>query len=472
MIAIAAIKRLMLATLLIFAAIGLAATYWALTGRDGILLREDNARLIEAVARIQRGSIYDRQEQLLVESLASSSGITRSYLRPSSYSLVGYYSLRYGAAGIEAAFNQTLSGSKPSETLADYFLYEIVNLPQQGADLRLTLLADVQDALTLAMGDNHGAAIVMDAKSGAILAMVSLPAYDPNTLDADWETLIADEGRPFFNRAVQGRYQPGSAMTILWLAQAIESGFDLSTAFTEPNAPVELEPDMRFQCMFQPPSAAITLTEAFIAGCPAPFVDYHALLADESYARIVATFSLDAPSTLAGFPLAGASVAAAADRGDAAESDTTRLRDVLGQGNLTITPLHMAAIMSAVAHDGAAPKPHVLSEVRQPGAETWQEKQPVQSADRMLTADSAARLRAVFQESWRRLQAESASPDHRVGARIAMSRSGEDTQIWLNGFVTPDERPAVALVAVLENTDDIEALLALAEKTAQAILSL
>jgi len=471
MIAAPAIKRLMLAILLLFAAIALAATYWALAGRDSILLRDDNPRLIEAVARIHRGSIYDRQEQLLVESAETNSGMRRSYLRPSTYSLVGYYSLRYGSSGVEAAFNDALIGSESTETLENYFSREILNVPQKGADLRLTLMADVQDALTLAMRGYRGAAVVMDSKSGAILALASLPAYDPNTLDEDWADLVADEGRPFFNRALQGLYQPGSAMTTLWLADAIQSGYDLSTPFAEPDAPVELEPDLRFKCLLQPPGKEITLIEAFISGCPAPFVNYQATLTGESYARIVEAFSLGEPSTLAGFPVPGAGAIAASEVDEAPESDATRLRDVLGQGNLTMTPLQMAAIMSAVAGDGAAPTPYVLSGIRQPGAETWEEKRPEQSARIMLAPDTAAKLRVVFLEAWNKLRGESAPLDRRVGAKFAMSRSGEEAQIWLIGFVRPDERPAVAFAAVLENTDDIEALVSLGQKTAEAILS-
>lgn len=471
MIAIPAIRRLMSVTLLLFATIALAAAYWAVGGRNGILLRDDNPRLIEAVARIRRGSIYDRQQQLLIESVETNSSMRRSYLRPSTYSLVGYYSLRYGSAGIEAAFNQALIGSKSTETLESYFLREILNLPQEGADLRLTLVADVQDALTLAMRDYRGAAVVMDATSGAILAMASLPSYDPNTLDEDWEYLVADEGRPFFNRAVQGLYQPGTAMTTLWLAQAIQSGYDLSTAFTEPDAPVALAPDLRFKCLFQPTSEEITLIEAFISGCPAPFVNFQATMTGDSYARIVETFSLEEPVALAGFPVPGAGVIAATDHDDA-QSVVTRSRNVLGQGDLTITPLQMATIMSAIAGDGAAPTPYVLSGIRQPGAEIWEEQRPEQSARIMLASDTAAKLRAVFQKAWNNLRANSVPLDLRVGANIAISRSGEETQIWLNGFVTPDERPAVAFVVVLENTDDIDALVGIGQAVTKALLSL
>ena len=472
MVAVPAIKRLMLGTLLLFAAIALAATYWAVAGPYGILQREDNPRLIEAIAQIRRGGIYDRKEQLLVKSVETTGGMRRSYLRPSTFSLVGYYSLRYGSSGAEAAFNQALNGIDSPDNFENYFVRDILNVPPKGEDIKLTISADVQDALTLAMQNHRGAAVVMDATNGEILALASLPSYDPNTLDTDWENLVADAGKPFFNRALQGLYQPGAAMTILWLAQAFQSDDDLSTTFSEPNAPLDLGQDLSVSCLLPPSSDSLTLKEAFLAGCPTPFVNYQATLPKDSYSQIVQNFGLEEAITLAGFPVPDTRTIPTTDPADTEEASDLHLRDVLGQGNLTITPLQMASIMSVIAGDGDAPAAYVLSGIRRPGAEDWEAARPEQSARNLLPSDTAARLRAVFQEAWLRLQDVSTPSDVDVGANIAMSRSGEGTQIWLNGFVAPDGETAAAFVVVLEDTDDIEALVAIGQVLAEALLSL
>ena len=62
------------------------------------------------------------------------------------------------------------------------------------------------------MGDYHGAVVVLNIPSGEVLAIVSLPTYDPNTLDTNWEQLTQAAGKPFFNRALQGAYQPGGTL--------------------------------------------------------------------------------------------------------------------------------------------------------------------------------------------------------------------------------------------------------------------
>ena len=212
------IRRILFGTLAFLALIGMSATYWAVAGQQTLLLREDNPRLIEALASIQRGGIYDRQNRLLVETVASNGGLERRYLKTSTYSAVGYYSLRFGVSGAESAFDDALVGSSAVESLEDYFNKEVLRIPQTGYDVRLTLDAEIQDALVVAMGDFHGAAVALNARTGEILALVSLPSYNPNTLDADWSDLVEAEGNPFFNRALQGHYQLGGSMYAFLLA--------------------------------------------------------------------------------------------------------------------------------------------------------------------------------------------------------------------------------------------------------------
>src|SRR5690349_15320810 len=98
------INRLLTGVLICFAIIALAAGYWAMFGMDTILRREDNPRLVEAEAGILRGDIVDRSDNILVTSTEEADGsVTRTYEYPETSSALGYYSLRYGTAGAEAA---------------------------------------------------------------------------------------------------------------------------------------------------------------------------------------------------------------------------------------------------------------------------------------------------------------------------------------------------------------------------------
>src|SRR5690606_29788453 len=107
-------RRLLDVLLFLFAAIALAAGYWAVNGTLSLLQRQDNPRLVEAESAIRRGSIYDSAGNELARSFPVSEDVgapvQRAYLEPSTYSALGYYSLRYGEIGIEAAFDDLLSG--------------------------------------------------------------------------------------------------------------------------------------------------------------------------------------------------------------------------------------------------------------------------------------------------------------------------------------------------------------------------
>ena len=139
------IQRISIGILILLTAVALAAAYWAVSGPDTILQRADNPRQFEALARIRRGSIYDAEGQLLAESRETDSVFLRRYLRPSTYSLVGYYSLRYGTGLTEAAFHDLLNGSDEVRGLDDFISRNLLKLPQTGADIQLTVSAELQD---------------------------------------------------------------------------------------------------------------------------------------------------------------------------------------------------------------------------------------------------------------------------------------------------------------------------------------
>ena len=462
------IHRILFGTLFVMALIGISAAYWAIVGQNTILQRDDNPRLIEAMARIQRGSIYDRHQQLLAETVNDSDGIRRKYLKPSTYSLIGYYSLRYGTGGAESAFNQALTGPTKAQSLEDYFTREILHIPPAGSDIQLTLDVDIQDVLVRAMRDYQGAAVVMNAQSGELLALASLPSYDPNTLDDEWDTLTEAAGKPFFNRVLQGQYQPGSAMYTLWLTQAILSDYPLSRPFSQASDAIALGQEITVACVVKPATAELSLVEAFIYGCPAVFVSYQQSAAENSYNDLVQTYSLDNPMTLAGFPIPEPIAPAAATTD--IQPELVTLQDALGQGDLTTTPLHLAGMMAAIANYGNAPRPNIQLGLRAPGTGEWRSPQHNPASIPMITAAAARQLRGILQRAWATLQDKTYPAESTVGGHITMSQSGDGTQIWLNGFAAHVNRDTVAFVVLLEDTRDIQTLIAIGQSLIDALL--
>lgn len=452
------IRHILAGTLIGLALVGLSATYWALAGRDSLLLREDNPRIIEAQRDILRGGIYDREARPLAETAKSDAGLARRYSHPSTYSIAGYYSLRYGVGGAESAFDAFLSGARPLANIADYFKRNILKQPQVGSDIMLTLDVEIQARLVRALDGAAGTAIVLDARNGAVLTLASQPSFNPNTLDEDWSVLIEAPGQPFFNRALQGNYQLGGNMNLVSLAQAIASGFDLSWRFTDAADPVDLGAGMLAACVFDQDVTELTLDQAFAFGCPSAFASYRQTESAVAYADMLAPYAFHAPLTLAGFPQPEL-INLAADVDDLSPA-VLELRNALGQGDLTTTPLHLATIIAAIANDGIVIGPTLLSGLRPPASDQWQ-PQPLNSARRrLLDAETAQSLQLEMRDAWTSLLAPPADAPP-IGAYIAKSYSGDETQLWLNGFIETDDDGALAFVILLEDTDDLSQILSI-----------
>ncbi|MGB7338132.1 MAG: penicillin-binding transpeptidase domain-containing protein [Phototrophicaceae bacterium] len=446
------ISRLMFGVLIAFFIVIASASYWAIVGADSILLRDDNPRLVEALARIQRGSIYDRSETLLVETITEANEtISRRYYHPEAYSILGYYSLRYGTAGVEAAFDALLSGATTTTPSARVIQQDLLHRPQQGSDIRLTLDIDVQQTIINAMEGSQGAAVVLSVPDGAVLGFVSLPTYDPNLLDDEWEQLIEAQGNPFFNRVLQGQYQPGGMLqTPLMVAGILsQQPFDIVTA--DANRPVPVD-DMQVGCALEPESPDLTYTEAYAYGCPYPFALLARELSTESLQNIFGAFQLTNPPTIAGFNTTALSPEITET--PQANLEPNLIEDIVGQGELTINPLGMVTIAAAVINAGNAPQPYILDSYRT-NDETWQRNPITLTSTPLMTANAARRLRELMNNNVRMgASMLAARPDLMIGGHSALVISGDETQSWFMGYVSLSDQRGVAIALILEDTDN------------------
>ncbi len=463
------LNRVTLVILAVFLLIALSSTYWAVIQADSMLARPDNLRRIIQEQRIQRGTIFDRNGVGLAYSSVSDSGATqRIYPYPETVGAVGYYSFRYGTAGLEGAFDAELRGDA-FRTDWQIFTDRALHRTARGGDVRSTLDLDVQSAATEAMGQARGAVIVAEVPSGRILAMVSRPSYNPNNVSRAWKWLRANKTQtPLLNRAMAGLYQPGGALQTIMLAAILSTYPDLTT--TAPGVLDQEAPDaqnpvqvnsLALSCLDGTPEGTLTLLEAYIYGCPQPFVDaLGSLIAPDTLLERFGVLGLLDPPRLAHFETIA---------GERPEPLTNTMpADKLaavatGQDHLTVTPLQMMEIVAAVANGGNAVPLHLADSVRAPGEHGWQplEDESVQPA--LLRTDIAQ----VLQNAMR--QAAEISPCVRRAAQdnlvlyghCAIAYGGPASQAtpyaWFIGFAKApgeDASNAVAVVVVLENESD------------------
>lgn len=387
------IIRLACVISLALALLAAACGYWAVARADWLVAREDNPRRVAYEQRIVRGRILDRKGTALADVALGPSGIvTRTYPVPEAAPVVGYASLRYGTGGIEAAFDQQLRGeadrSNWERTWAD-----LLHRPPRGQDVQLTLDAELQQLAqrTLEQTGEAGAAVLLDAGTGEVLAMSSVPTFEPARLDEEWEGLREDPAGPLLNRATQGLYQPGAALQTIVVADAlIESLVDDldQTDVSEPAEPITVD-SVQVGCSNRP-SEPYTLASAYSAACPSPVASLGQKLGADGLAKAVERWHLTAPPALE-IP------AESADWSGEWLTTTAALRaEAIGQGALTVSPLQMARLAAVLANQGTMPTPRLTLRV---GSEEdgWKETSPVRQHRAVLGEGDVRELLAAWQ---------------------------------------------------------------------------
>jgi peptidoglycan glycosyltransferase len=205
-----------------------------------------NTRDLAAAARSDRGSILTRDGVVLAESRRTTrTRFARVYPEGSlAAHTVGYFSLTYGRAGVEAAAHDALAGKRTYRTWTDV-VDAAAGLPVTGDDVHLTIDSTIQRAAERELRGAGGAIVVLDPRTGAVLASASSPTYQPADVDDRWDELSSGQRAPLLDRSRQSLFPPGSTFKVVTLASAYAEGVATSqTAYPGPgsleigNAPV------------------------------------------------------------------------------------------------------------------------------------------------------------------------------------------------------------------------------------------
>jgi peptidoglycan glycosyltransferase len=289
----------------------------------------------------------------------------------------------------------------------------------------------------------------MTVPDGEILALVSLPTYDPNTLDAEWDQLIAAPGNPFFNRVLQGNYQPGGLLQTPLMVEALLRRQPMDAVIDTATRPIRLN-DVLVTCAARPPDDDLTLSEAYVFTCPMPFAQLAENLGADAVQSIFDTFNLTVPSTLKGFVVELPEENLAPEATELPTDDHDPLKQALGQGALS-----MAVMTASVVNAGNAPQPFVLLGVRRPGETDWSPVTEIRPSIPFMTAEVAAQVQALMREAVNTGAAQAARQTGLdIGGHTAVVYSGESAQSWFIGFVKGDSRQSVVAAVVIEDSHD------------------
>ena len=462
----AQVRRVAVVVFVLFAALFANLNYLQVLQARALAQDPRNSRLLIAEYDRRRGA-------MLVGSGVQQSEVARSietddrlrYLReypqgPLYAHVTGFYSFIYGRAALEQSFNPQLAGSAPENfgrNLGDL----LAGQEPRGDDLRLTLVPAVQHAAATALGDRRGAVVALDPSTGAILAMVSSPTYNPNDLSSHdrtvvqnaWETTEANPLKPRLNRATSELFPPGSTFKLITTAAALAAGADASTTYEDPPSLDLPQTDAvipNFGGGRCNGGAPITLAEALAVSCNTTFGQIGLQLGPEPLVAAAERFGLNR-DVEAQLPVATSRIPKELDPPSTAQS-------AIGQRDVRVTPLQMAMVAAAIGNGGTLMTPRAVAtvedfagrEVRRfdpaplvlPGASDAQALPPQDAAalrDMMVgVVESGSGGRAAL-------------PGVRVAGKTGTAQTADDgpLTVWFVAFA-PAEAPTVAVAVVVE----------------------
>ncbi len=208
--------------------LGLAAAagtqaWWTIVRGMTLLARTDNARRSIADRFVLRGTLLDRNNEPIDATVGASGSFRREYLYPALGPITGYTHPIYGQAGLEASLDDYLRGLQGNPASLIWWDQLLNGMPPPGIPVRLSIDLGLQRQTDAALGDFHGAVVLLNARSGEILAMASHPTFDPNQLDTIGAALASEKDSPLLDRASQGVYPLGAASTPLLQAAGLLS---------------------------------------------------------------------------------------------------------------------------------------------------------------------------------------------------------------------------------------------------------
>ncbi len=403
-----------------------------------------NARLDRFADRIVRGELQSGDGRVLARTEAVGKSEQRSYPYGEVFAHVVGYS-DYGKAGLEALANFYLLSSHMN--LIERTVNELANVKNIGDNVVTTLNADLQQTAYDALGGRKGAVVVMEPDTGKILAMVSQPGYDPNTLKENWDALISggNTQAQLLNRAAQGLYPPGSTFKIITILEYIRENPDTWRDFT-------FQCDGRYECGDYTISCyhgnvhgSQTLEQAFANSCNGAFAALGQELDPGKMHELAEQLLFNKELPL---PFAYNKSSFVMNSG----ADTWEvLQTSIGQGATQMSPVHNAIITAAVANGGILMKPYLIERVENGMGEEIHRFRP-EAYGNLMTAQEADDLAGLMQKvvtegTGSAVRTDSYTVAGKTGS--AEFEAGRETHAWFTGFA-PAENPEICVTIIIE----------------------
>ncbi|MBR5337661.1 MAG: penicillin-binding protein 2 [Lachnospiraceae bacterium] len=424
--------------------------YYNVFQSDKVINNSFNKRQDTLAAEIVKGDILDRNGKVLATTKTAKDGTEyRNYPYGQVFAHVVGYTDK-GKTGLESAENFTLLRSHSS--IITQITNDINNVKSNGDNVVTTLDYTLQSVAYNALGGYNGAVIVMEPKTGKILAMVSKPAFDPNNIAANWDAYTNEQSSKgiLVNRATRGLYPPGSTFKILTLLEYIRENKDYEN-FSYTCKGYETADDFKLRCYDGTAHGKEDLTAAFANSCNSAFskiglsLDINKLRSTCERALFNKSLPTDIACGSSSFVL---------------EPSATKpeiMMTAIGQGETVVTPMHMAMIGAAIANDGVLMAPYLVDHTVNDAGITVSATGPRKAATLFDKEDCDVLkkyMRAVVTQG---TVYQFKGAKYEVAGKTGTAEYSSDktkSHSWFVGFANVED-PEILVTAIVEDADGV-----------------
>jgi peptidoglycan glycosyltransferase len=469
------LNRLAVVAVLLLTALIVATTYWQAWAAGDLQAKQDNAIQRVVQFRIARGLIYAADgKTVLAANRHKKVGNSTLYFRryPNkgmAAQTVGYSTASRSQTGLEESMNDYLTGSNTDLSNAFHnFLDKLGQNTVKGDNLQLTLRPGVQRLAQRLLGNQCGAVVAMDVKTGAVYVMASAPTYNPNLIESPggYAQVLHIQGAcsgssALYNRATQGLFTPGSTFKVVTAAAALDTGaFKPTSSFYDPGYCTEYgqqvsnagNPDQGGREQF----GHLNLSTALQHSVNSVFCNIGKQLGAKTiidYAKRFGFYKSPPLELPANERYASGMYTQQTHEltDNAAKADPGRL--AFGQWTLLASPMQMAMVAATIGNGGVVPKPYLVQKIIGPDGSTIKTTHP-RNLGRAIKPETAAELNQMMQLV---VQGGTGTAAQIPGVAVAgKTGTAEATNVpnvynaWFIAFA-PADQPRYAVAVVLQD---------------------
>ncbi len=450
------IRRVAFVAMLMFALLLANGTYMTLFRTGSLAAEPQNRRVRDAEFAQDRGGILAAGNTEIATTDPSEDRFRyqRSYPAGSLYAPVtGFYSYDHGSTGVESTYNSQLAGT--ADALFVRRLIDLAtNRAPQGATVQTTIVPALQEAAAQALGQQKGAVVALDPKTGAVLALVTSPTYDPTEVASHdiesarraYDRLASDPERPLSNRAAREIFPPGSTFKLVTAAAALADGQKPTTKLDSPDKLTLPGTRTVLPNSSSCGGKSVTLTQALKVSCNTAFANLGLELGQDKLREQAQAFGFGQRHL--------ADLNGVASRFPDDLDDAQLALSAIGQFDVAASPLQMAMVTAGIANDGVVMEPYLVSMVQAPDLKPLSTHEPAELSEAM-TPENAQKLQQMMVETVASGTGRNGAINGvEVGGKTGTAQSDPTRKpfAWFTSFAPADD-PAVAVAVIVEDAD-------------------